>query len=179
MKKTLFTICSIVAVSCAIIVSCTKDNTSGEYHVGYYVQPSSTPGSTLTTLNPNPNGNPYNVITPTVAPTPTTTTYGSITLSTGSSVNFSTSPSCSSTSWAGTDGGTNSLTLTFPAAPSANTYSIVTSTPTGNQVTVSYNGSMAQGGNVSVVASGAAYTASFSGVAFPTFTATVASLKCH
>ena len=178
MKKTLFIFCSIITICSIIIVSCTKDNTSGETKVGYYNPPSSSTNAPGTNLNPNPNGLPYTTVTPTVTPPPPTS-YGSITLSTGGTVNFTTSPSCSSSVWTGTDGGSNSISLTFSAAPTVGSYTIVPSGPTSSQVVISYNGSIAQSGNVTVAPSGSVFVATFSGAAFATFTASAGSLTCH
>ena len=172
MKKTLFIFCSTIAVCSIIVVSCAKDDNSA-LHVGYAVQSGYGGGH-----NPNPNGLPYTTVTPTVTPPPPTS-YGSITLSTGGTVNFTTSPSCSSSVWTGTDGGSNSISLTFSAAPTVGSYTIVPSGPTSSQVVISYNGSIAQSGNVTVAPSGSVFVATFSGAAFATFTASAGSLTCH
>jgi hypothetical protein len=178
MKKTIFTISSIALVCCAIMMSCSKDNTNGEYHVGYYAQPGSAPGSTLTTVNPNPNGTPYAPVTPTTSTTNTTVTTNTTT------TNFTVDgTSAASPTTSGLPSGGNFIVLaiantsdpqiqiTFPgtSAPATGSYTITNGTPTGNQcgflLTTTVGVYTAASGIVSVTAAASpGNTATFSGI---------------
>jgi hypothetical protein len=141
MKKTIFTICSIALACCAVIMSCTKDSTSGETQVGYYSQG---PNGSGTTVNPNPNGTPYS--TPTVVATTTTTTTNTTVTTNTTTTNFTvdgTAESNPSASGAANGGsfvvlgasGSIIIQITFPgtSAPSTGTYNITSGTPTGSE----------------------------------------------
>jgi hypothetical protein len=165
MKKAIFTICSIVLVCCAIMMSCTKDDNSAT-HVGYAVQSGYGTGN-----NPNPNGLPYvpPVTTTTTAPTNTTTpTVYSVTLTTSSGPLSGTisSSSCGGTSMDGTCSNTQigSLSISFPTPPAAGPYTVVSSLPTSGQAIVSYNGNYASGGTVTITIVGGKNVATFNNV---------------
>jgi len=181
MKKTIFTICSIALVCCTIIISCTKDSTSGETQVGYYSQG---PHASGTNPNPNPTGQPYQ--TPTVVPTPTTTTTNTTVTTNTTTTNFSVDGAAANNPTAsgfasspnfiveGVDGsGTPSIQITFPgtSAPASGVYIIVGGTPTGNQcnflLSTAAGSSTASAGTVVVTAA-----------ASPNNTASFTSISC-
>ena len=136
MKKTLFTVCSVVAVCAAVFMACTKED-DGKTKVSYASQ--STYGSGN---NPNPNNNPSssgystgsNTSTTTSPPPPTCTkslTFDGTACS-GVSSNISGNTVIESA-------GCGSVLIAFSgtSAPTAGTYSIVISSPIAGQCTFS------------------------------------------
>lgn len=179
MKKALFTISSIAVVCVAIIMSCTKDDT-GNTGVTYKALTKNGTGG-----NPNPNGLPYTT-TSGVTTSGTTTgnnpnpNYGNVTLSNSTTFSITNGPSCNNTTWTGNDGGNNTIALTFVTAPNAGTYSVVTTSPAANQVYVTYNATnIAQSGSIVVAASGSAFTATFTGITFTSYSVTAGTMTCH
>lgn len=120
MKKSIFTICSIAAVCCAIFFACAKDDNSIT-HVGYTSQTSG--GTTSGTGgNPNPNGNPsssgYGTTTATTA---ATTTSGTTTTTPGSTLTIN---------------GTANSTMKSTGAAVSGYYQLVTKPSSGNNPSV-------------------------------------------
>jgi hypothetical protein len=174
MKKTIFTICSVALVCCAVIMSCNKDDYNGT-QVGYASQPGYGGGN-----NPNPNGLPYT--TPTVATTSTTPTPTVATTNT-TTTNFTvdgTSESNPTASGAANGGnfvvlgasGSVIIQLTFPgtSAPATGTYNITSGTPTGNECGFI----LTDGGSFSAASGVVNVTAAAS----PSNTATFSSILC-
>ena len=172
MKKTIFTVCSILTVCTIVFLACTKDD-NGKTQVSYASQSSYGSGN-----NPNPNNLPsssgYSTAGTTGSTTTstTTTTYGSF--NDGTSHTFTGSTACGSATMVGTySGGT--ISITFPSAPTAGTYSLVASGPTAGQAVMSAFGSTCTG---SITVSGTtSVTVTFTSVYFNTTNIT-GSLKC-
>jgi len=157
MKKTVFTICSVLTVCAVIIMSCEKEDTSAT-KVYYNTQPGYSTGG-----NPNPNG----VATSGGSATTTgTSSSGTATSSTGATcANSLTSNSVANTSVSASGGVAGTyrvihsgslvqvqITFATTSAPPSGTYAIVTGTPASGQcsfldVAASAN---ATGGSVTV-----------------------------
>jgi len=174
MKKTVFTICSVLTVCAVIIMSCEKEDTSAK-KVYYNTQPGYSTGG-----NPNPNG-----VATSGGSATTTGTSSSGTSTTGAScTNAMTvnSVTCTSPSAAAGVSGTYVIVLsgsciqiqvTFPSAsaPTSGTYQIVSSGPVGNQCTMAeVGGSFAAGGSVTIT-TGSPNKITYSGVVMGTNTA--------
>ncbi|MBS1647934.1 MAG: hypothetical protein JST67_11390 [Bacteroidetes bacterium] len=166
MKKTVFTICSVAAVCCAVIFSCSKDDNSIT-HVTYASQ-AGTGG------NPDPNHTAGTTSGATTS-TPTNTTP----------VNPTGSMSVNGTSESTTDNGAASgsnfilkgtasagdivkITFSGSSAPASGSYAIVASGPSTGNCTFTYfdaslNSYPASTGSVSVTA-GSPNTCTFSGI---------------
>ncbi len=171
MKKTLFTICSIALVCCAIIMSCTKDDNSIK-HVGYAVQSGYGTGN-----NPNPNGLPYvpPVNSHTNTPTPKDTS-GSVSINGGTAFSLKDHGSNSfgfyGIAGAPASGGSNpSLSIDFSSisAPTSGTYTIVSSGPSAGQCQFNFTDALgiagsASTGTVSVSVGTSNSTCSFSSI---------------
>lgn len=179
MKKTIFTVFSVAALTVAILFACKKEDDTGTHKTNY-----SSLSGVGTGSNPNPNNNPSSTTggvttSSTGVSTSTTgttsTTYGSI--NDGTSYTFTSSTSCSAAMWTGgTSGG--SLILSFSAAPTSGTYTTVQTGATSGQVVVTWKGGNAlNGGTVTVSASGSKYTATLTSVMWGTTTLT-GSLTC-
>ena len=154
MKKTVFTICSVLTVCAVIIMSCQKEDTSAK-KVYYNTQPGYSTGG-----NPNPNGTPSSSSGVAVSATSSsgTATTGS-TCTNAMTVN---SVAATSVSAAGGvvsgnykivhSGSLIQVTITFPVAsvPTGGSYTIVGSGPVGMQCTFSDGTNMAAGGTVTV-----------------------------
>jgi len=142
MKK-LFTISSVLAVATLITFACKKSSSSSS-------SSSSTPTGTTA---------PANTVT-------LTTSAGSLT--------GTITPSCYTTSMYGTCSNIQigSVNLTFPAAPTASTYSVVSNAPTSSQVMVAVNGNYALGGTVAISVVSGKNKATFNNVTSSTFTLT-------
>jgi hypothetical protein len=172
MKKTLFTICSVALVCCAIIMSCTKDDNSAT-HVGYASQPGYGTGN-----NPNPNGLPYQ--TPTVSPTNTTTpkdTAGSISINGGSAFSLHDNGNNSIGFYgiygkpASGSSSNPSVSITFAtsSAPTSGTYTIISTFPSTGQCNFNFtdaggNSGSAAAGTVSITAGSPNSTCGFSNI---------------
>lgn len=164
MKKTAFTICSVLTVCAIIIMSCEKKEDPAMKKVYYNTQPGYQTGG-----NPNPNGVATSGGVSTTGGTSSTGTATSGTSTTGTTcTNAMTvnSVSCTSPSAAGAVvSGTYRIVhsssciqvqIEFPgaSAPASGTYQIVASGPVGNQCTFMDVGTsaMASGGSVTVTA---------------------------
>ena len=168
MKKTVFTISSIIALCSMIFLACNKeDNTSTK--VTYANQPGVGSGG-----NPNPNSNPSSsgfstagttggTTSSTTGGTTTTTGYGSLT-DNGSNFTFTTSSACGSPTMTGTSSD-GTLQLSFMAAPTPGTYNCVSSCSVSTDVVFVYGGATAPVGNtVSVTTVSGKTHATFSNV---------------
>jgi len=168
MKKTLFTICSVLTVSAVIFLACSKDETKDAKKVSYASQSNYGSGN-----NPNPNNNPSSSgYTTTGTTTTTTTSYGSF--SDGTSHTFTGSTACGSATITGTySGGT--ISVAFAAAPTAGTYALVPSAPGASQAVMTAFGSTCTG---TVTVTGTSpVTVTFTSVYYNTTNIT-GSLKC-
>lgn len=182
MKKTVFTICSVLTVCAVIIMSCEKKDDPNMHKVYYNTQTGYSTGG-----NPNPNGVSTSGGVSTTSGTTSSGTSTTGTSTTGSScTNAMTvnSVACTSVSAAGGvvsgtyrlihSGSCIQVQLTFPggAAPASGTYQIVASGPTGNQCTFldNTNSINATGGTVTVTA-GSPNKATYSGVSVGALTA--------
>jgi CDGSH-type Zn-finger protein len=170
MKKTLFTVCSILTVCTVIFLACTKSddkyNNDGTHRqVTYSGQ--STASSGGSGGNPNPNNNPSSSgITPTntvVACTKSLTfdaapCTGVVSNILGSTVSLS----------AGCSG---AVSISFPGSgsPASGTYVIVTGPVGSGQCNFSNGGSFASGGSVTIT-TGSSNKAAFSGIVCGTHT---------
>lgn len=168
MKKTIFTICSVITVCLVIVAACKKDD-NGDHQVSYASQPHYGTGG-----NPNPNGNPTSTgavatTTGTVAPT-----YGSF--NDGTNHTFTASTACGSATMTGTySGGT--VILSFSAPPTAGTYTLVTSGAGPGQLVMTCFGGNCTAGGIVTVSGTTPVTATFTSVFFNTTNIT-GSLKC-
>jgi hypothetical protein len=135
MKKTVFTICSITAVCCAIVFSCTKDDNSIT-HVTYVSQ-----AGTGTNPDPNHTANSTSGATTSTTNTNTANTSGSL------SINGSSKSTTDNTSVSGgnyvlkgvvSGVGTVKITFTGTVAPTSGSYNIVSSSPTATDCMFSY-----------------------------------------
>ncbi len=169
MKKTIFTICSIITVCALVIMACKKDDDSAK-KVSYANQTTYGTGG-----NPNPNGLPSTTAVATTSSTGTVApTYGSF--NDGTTKTFTSSTACGSATMQGTySGGT--VILQFPAPPTAGTYTLVTSGAVGNQVVMIAFGATCNAGGIITVTGTTPVTAAFTTVFFNTTTIT-GSLKC-
>ncbi len=178
MKKTVFTICSVLTVCAVIIMSCQKeDNTAKKV---YY----NTQSGYATGGNPNPNGTPSSSTGVAAA----SGTASSGTASTGTScTNAMTVNSVAATSVSSAGGvvsGTYKLVhsgsliqiqITFPggAVPATGTYLCVAAAPTGNQcVFVDATNSTTAAGGAVTVTTGTPNKVTYSSIAVGSLTAT-------
>ena len=179
MKKSIFTICSVLVVCAVIIMACEKEDTSAK-KVYYNTQPGYSTGG-----NPNPNGTPSSS-TGGIATASSSSSSG--TASTGSTcTNAMTvnSVACTSVSAAGGvvsgtyklvhSGSCIQVQITFPggSVPASGTYAIVAGAPTGLQCSFldATNTVNATGGSV-VVTAGSPNKVTYSSVSVGALTAT-------
>ncbi len=169
MKKTIFTVCSVVAVCAAVFLACTKDD-NGNKQVSYASQTTYGSGN-----NPNPNNNPsssgYSTAgtTTSTTVTPTCTKALSYDGTACSAVLSSISANVITES-----GNCGTVTITFPGsgAPAAASYFVVSTTPlTAGQCTFDLGGTLASGGTLTIT-TGTFNKASFTGIVCGTHTMT-------
>ena len=170
MKKTLFTICSVVTVCAVIFLACTKDD-NGKNQVDYASK--STVG---TGGNPNPNNNPSSGGTVPTSTVPTCSSSLSINSTACTGVSGSHGANTISET-GGSCGSAVSIVFTGTSMPASGTYSIVTGSPIAGQCTFSC-GSPASGGTITITTgSGTSNKAAFSGIVCGTNT--VAGTICY
>lgn len=181
MKKTVFTICSVLTVCAVIIMSCEKEDTSAT-KVYYNSQPGYNTGG-----NPNPNG----VATSGGSATTTGTSSSGTSTTTGATcANSQSSNGVTGSSVTATGGvnmsnvyqvnhnstvGTVLIIFSTASAPTAGQYTIVSGTPAAGQCSFSDYGFFASGGVVTVAGpmSGAANgKITYSGIVASTYTIT-------
>jgi hypothetical protein len=174
MKKTVFTICALIAVCTVIFLACSKDDTAGSKKVNY----SSISNSSGTGNNPNPNNNPsssgYSTAGTTTSTTVTTCTKsmtydGATCTGLASSISGNTLVHASSC-------GTAIITFPGSGAPASGAYTVVTGTLSAGQCNYSVGGVYASGGSITI-ATGSNNKATYSGLVCGTHT--ISGTACY
>jgi hypothetical protein len=189
MKKTVFTICSVLTVCAVIIMSCEKeDKTSTKVY--YYTQPGYSTGG-------NPGSSGGGTSTGVVTSTSGTSSSGTSSSGTSSTTSSSTTgsgcttaqssngvngSSASANGGVGTGGtyvvnhnstvGTVVITFATASAPPAGAYTIVNATPGPGQCSFNDYGTNANGGTVNVSAGTPNGKITYSGIVAGTYTVT-------
>jgi len=164
MKKTIFTVCSVVALCAVVFLACTKED-NGNKQVSYSSQPGYGGGN-----NPNPNNYPSSSGTTT---TPTNTVPVCSKTLTYDGIACSTVTSTISGNTVSESGNCTSLTMVFPGtgAPATGTYFVVVGSLAAGQCNFTGGGAPASGGTVSIT-TGTSNKAAFTGIVCGTHTLT-------